>query len=398
MAILADLAQFAVAHKWALLFYGLLMLIIYLLRARFEWHGIVGLYKTKVGLRLMDTWGKRQRGLVQILGLIGIGVGFAGMLFITGYLIYGLFDLIVNPQAAAVVSPVIPGISIPGAPITVPLITGWIALFVVILVHEFAHGVVARAYDIPIKSSGLLIAAIIGGAFVEPDEKKLPKQPPAVQYSMFAAGPFSNVLLGLAFMLAFAFVLVPVVNSLTVPAGVLITDVTADYPAESAGLTPGMIITSINGVAVLDYAAMSKELDKVTSGETVEVGTEGQTVSVITTTNPANPDSDRGYLGIMADSQRLPVMEGAWFSALHWVLVWLRDFFQWVVLLSFGIGIANLLPMGPVDGGQMLRLACRQITGEKKRADWWWGKISLVVFVLLIVLLVVPIGKAVFGF
>ena len=87
-----------------------------------------------------------------------------------------------------------------------------------------------------------------------------------------------------------------------------------------------------------------------------------------------------------------------WYQGLIITLRWLQEFFKWLLILSLGLGLANLLPIGPVDGGQMLRQACYQVTGDSKKGgkgDWWWAKISWVTLAIIIVLLIIPIAKAI---
>jgi len=181
--------SFLYDNRYALLFYGLIILLLIINRKKFEIHAkIIALYKTKIGIRLMDKWAEKYKGFVQIFGYSGIGVGFATMVFVVLMLMLNLYNLVTKPDAVSGVSPVVPGLQIPGSGIFVPLVIGWIALFIIIVVHEFAHGVVARAHDVKVKSSGLLFFGPIMGAFVEPDEKELAKKDPSVQYSIFAAG------------------------------------------------------------------------------------------------------------------------------------------------------------------------------------------------------------------
>jgi membrane-associated protease RseP (regulator of RpoE activity) len=383
-------------YKWVFLFYGAIILLVYLFRDKFEWHGIVGLYKTKVGLKLMESWGKKYQGLVHVLGYIGAGVGFLGMFLIVGFLIHGVWALIFQPDAPAVVSPVIPGVPIPGAAIQVPLITGWLALFIVIVIHEFSHGVVSRAHNVPVKSSGLLVFGFIGGAFVEPDEKKLAKQHESVHYSLFAAGPFSNIVTGILFLLIATFLFPAITDHMTTPTGVSLEKVTESSPAWNASLRPGMLITSVNNAPITDRDGLLEQLDSVKVGEAVIIGTKSGQYVVQTGQNPALPKDKKGYLGVFIKSQRDPKSTGAVFSATLAVTNWLKEFFYWLYVLSLGIGLANLLPLGPVDGGQMLRTASQGIAG-KARGDWWWKKISMVTLLVIIVLLLVPIGKAIIG-
>ena len=404
MAFPTVMPAFFVENSWSFLFYAVIIAIIVLLRHKIEWQVFgIGLYKTKVGLKLMEKMGTKYRGLVQLLGYIGLGVGFVGMGFIVFTLLSGLWNLMFNPAAPAVISPILPGFHIPGTDLKVPLITGWLALFIVVVIHEFSHGVVSRAHNVPVKSSGLLIFGPIGGAFVEPDEKTLAKQPETVKYSLFAAGPFSNIVTGLLFALFSAFVILPLLVFMTMPAGVEITSVVPDYPAANASLGAGMIITGINGAAVVDNAQLSAQLDKVRAGDslliTVEKSDGGVAeYSVLTTQNPNDATSTKGYVGINLLAKRDPKVDAVWYQGLIITLRWLQEFFKWLLILSLGLGLANLLPIGPVDGGQMLRQACYQVTGDSKKGgkgDWWWAKISWVTLAIIIVLLIIPIAKAI---
>ena len=142
-------------YKWVILFYSAIILLIYLNRKRFDMHGIMALYRTKVGLKLMDKWANKHREGLKLLGYIGIGAAYVGLIFITVVLIKSLITLFTVPGAPPAVSPVLPGVKIAGTGLTMPLITGWLVLFVVVLVHEFAHGVVARVHNIKVKNSGL---------------------------------------------------------------------------------------------------------------------------------------------------------------------------------------------------------------------------------------------------
>lgn len=140
--------------KFTLVFYSLVLLAVYLNRKKFDVHGkFVFLYRTKFGINLMDTIANKARGLVKLLGSIGIIAGFAGMAFTFAVVLVLTYKLLLNQPNAAGASPVIPGLPIAGTGIVFPLITGWLVLFVIILVHEFSHGIVASAYKIKIKNS-----------------------------------------------------------------------------------------------------------------------------------------------------------------------------------------------------------------------------------------------------
>ena len=63
---------------------------------------------------------------------------------------------------------------IPGINPYLPIIYGWIAIFIGLVIHELSHGVIARAVDIPVRSSGIMFFLFLPiGAFVEVDDTKL---------------------------------------------------------------------------------------------------------------------------------------------------------------------------------------------------------------------------------
>jgi hypothetical protein len=87
--------------------------------------------------------------------------------------------------------------------ITVPLITGWVALFIVIVVHEFSHGIFMRYSKTKIKSTGIVFLGPIPGAFVEQDDKSFKKKSRFNQMSVLGAGVFANTLTAIIFYLLY---------------------------------------------------------------------------------------------------------------------------------------------------------------------------------------------------
>ncbi len=123
------------------------------------------------------------------------------------------------------------------------------------VVHEFSHGVVARAHDINVKSSGLAFFGPILGAFVEPDDKELKSKPYKSQLSLFAAGPFSNIILWGVFSLIFL--------SLYPSNGIAVAVMKNDtMPAFLTDMPQNVTINAINNVEVLTAKKLGKELDK----------------------------------------------------------------------------------------------------------------------------------------
>lgn len=366
--------EFLFENRFVILFYSIIVLLVYLNRKKFEIQlNIIALYKTKIGLKLMNSVGKKHRELVKIFGLIGIGIGFIVMFYMSYTLVKNLYDLLTIPDAQTAISLVFPGVKIPGSPIFIPLIQGWIVLFLVIAVHEFSHGIVAIAHNIKIKSSGIFFLGPLMGAFVEPDEKQLKKKSDAVKYSVFAAGPLSNIVLALVAVVVLLFVINPIMDNIPEPVGFTIDEVVEGYPAEAAGIKPGIIINKWDGVTIETNKQLVELINELKPSQLIILSTNTQTYSVTTTEHPEEPE--RGYIGIQFSRSK---------TLLSSIFMFFREFIGLIVLLSLGIGVANLLPLGIADGGRMLQIALQKTSGIKKGNNIW-KNISLLCFILLII-------------
>ncbi|MEM4248184.1 MAG: site-2 protease family protein [Candidatus Nanoarchaeia archaeon] len=76
-------------------------------------------------------------------------------------------------------------------------------------------------------------------------------------------------------------------------------------------------------------------------------------------------------------------------------ILYLIQFLNWIFILSLGIGLANLIPLGPLDGGRMLLVALTKFL-KKARAQWLWSKISALCLILLLLNLLYPYLKNLF--
>ncbi|MFC1742174.1 site-2 protease family protein [Nanoarchaeota archaeon] len=380
-------------YRWVILFYSAIILLIFIFRKKFDMQNrFLAMYRTKVGIKLMDRWGDKYSEQIKVLGYVGIGAGYIGLFVIVFFLLKNLVTLLTVPTAVSAVSVVIPGVKIPGSPIQIPLVTGWIALFLVILVHEFSHGVVARAHKLPVKSSGIFFLGPLMGAFVEPEEKKLVKASDTTQYSVYAAGPFSNVLLALVCLFFLTYAFAPGLGAMEDQVGVEIVGVTDGFPAKEAGMAGDMIVTQVNGEPVKNYDEFTAQLNYVRPDDAISLVANGQEFSFNAGTNPSNPKV--GYLGVMASSKAKTELKNnsLWFLVIHKILQWLGELLAITGILSFGIGLANLLPLGPVDGGRMIKVSLEKIKGVAK-GDFWWKKISIATLFLLVINIFWPAVK-----
>ncbi|MCJ7443572.1 MAG: site-2 protease family protein [Methanotrichaceae archaeon] len=156
---------------------------------------------------------------------------------------------------------------IPGLNEYVPFVWGWIALFVTMFVHEFAHGILCRVEGVRVKSMGIvtfLVAPI--AAFVEPDDedlfgtdKKSPIVSKGARIRILSAGVISNFLVAL---LAFALFFGPVIGALEPVDRVIVVDVKKDSPGEIAGFYKGMIVLGSDNMNIVKLEELYSKLQK----------------------------------------------------------------------------------------------------------------------------------------
>ena len=383
--------EFLLKYKFIILFYLLIIIFLILKRKRLEIQAkIIVLYRMKWGLRWMDKYATKFREWIILLGYIGVGAGYIGLIFISYILVKNLYDLITTPSTVSGVSLVLPGVNVPGLGV-LPFWYWIMAIFVIALVHEFSHGIVARAHNIPVKNTGIVFFGPIMGAFVEPDEKKLRKEKEITQYSVYAAGSFSNILLALIAILLLNVLFLPWQQSMVTPEGFTFESyVNESYPFAQAGLAAGTRITGINNMPTPHFQEFAKELSYYKPGDRIRVNTKDKEYSITLAEDPDNPR--KSFLGIQEIRNEEEVKEAYSTGLRYWLyylIDWFTGFLRWLFILSLGIGLFNLLPLPIVDGGRMAQVFLWKVkgmeTGEKR-----YRQIALFFLLLLILNLVYP--------
>ena len=381
-----DVLAFILKYKFILIFYLIVILFVAYNWKRIERQAkIIFLFRTKLGLKWMDKYSQKFREWVILFGYIGMGTGFVGLVVISYVLVSNLYSLITKPEAVSGVSLVLPGVHVPGLGV-LPFWYWILAIFAIAVVHEFSHGIVARAHNIPVKNTGLVFFGPILGAFVEPDEKKLRKEQDIVQYSVLAAGSFSNIVLAVVALLFLNFAFMPLQETMVTPSGFSFDSyVNENLPAAEAGIEPGTIITGINNQKVSNFQEFSDELAFFRPGESIVVNTAEKDYTITLAKNPDN--EKKPFLGVLNIQNEFDVKENYQAGAgkvLYTVLYWLTGFLRWLFLLSIGIGLFNLLPLPIVDGGRMAQVFLHKLKGPEK-GEKLYHKVSL--FFLLVLLL-----------
>jgi membrane-associated protease RseP (regulator of RpoE activity) len=358
---------------FAIVFYGLLILLFYKQKKNVQVQGkIIALYRTKVGLKLMDKIAKSYPRFLKVLGVIGVITGFVGMAFIFYFLLKGTFDLFFVPSAPPAVAPVLPGIKVlPG----LPVLSFWhwiIAIFFVAVVHEFAHGIYARLYNNKVKSSGIALFGPILGAFVEPDEKQLNKKSTTTQLSVFAAGPFSNILFGLLFLLLFNTISGPVYAAIFMGDGIVVNELVEDYPAADLDVELPFTIKGINNQETLNITTFLDKTKDIRPGDTVTLNTDKGDLTLTTTENPDN--KSKAFMGIAGLEIKKVVKQDIttrFGTFLPSAFTWIHMLIFWLIIVNIGVGLFNLLPLGPIDGGRMFLTASLVFFKEEKAKHIW---------------------------
>jgi membrane-associated protease RseP (regulator of RpoE activity) len=390
-------------------------------------------FEFKYGLVIVRT--KRFLGIMERLGRLKLTKPIAWLLvylmpIIAGLAIYiFLSQLLVlfsprGQQVSTVIRSIGPlaNLGIPGINPYLPIVYGWIALIVAIVLHEAAHGVVARSLGLSVKSSGLLFFLFIPvGAFVEVDDNQLVNAKFRDSSRVLGAGAGINFLLAAFCLLILIFGVVP---SMAPKAnGIAVVSVVVDSPANKAGLLPGDFIVAINGTHVNAHENISAS-PWYRPGVilNVTVYREGVIMNKILKLgeNPANKSlgfvgiEDRGYSDLIAIAKAysssffsfpalyfciptLPQCQNVvpfgsplyvfYSSPIGPVTIPLANLLYWVFFINFNLAIINSLPIYFFDGGQAFRLLVKAI-GKGRLSEPSLDRITaatsaLVLFMLL---------------
>ncbi len=350
-----------------------LLLVIYLDRQNIKIeHKIIVIRRFKRGINLLDKLAK-PKTFWKVYSTLAIPTCLLFSFLVTYMLVNYTFLLLRKPELPPGVVPVIPGTKIPGTNVYIPVLYGILAIAITALVHELAHGIIARCEGIEVKSMGYFIAFIIPGAFVEPDESCLERAKRLSKLRVYSAGSFTNIIVGLLVAAAAAFL---IVNYLTPKfPNIYIINVTNSSPAEKAGLEAGMAITYINNQKIMCLEDIFKILRNKKPGDVLIVeNSRGEKFKLIL---GKNPKTNSTYMGVYL-KENSPCLKNWKFTFLGlnlitgnslaflkiindknynanpfiWPILYLL---LWTSFFNLAIGLVNLLPFLPADGGLIIK-------------------------------------------
>ena len=372
------------------------------------WYGITML-RTKRFQRLMDKLGARRitKPVAWVLlFLMPVGCAFGLYLFLSD------LRILLSPTGAVVASYIrtlspLGNLGLPGINPYLPIVDGWIALLVGVIVHEGAHGVVARSLGLRVKSSGMILLLFIPiGFFVDVDEDALRKAKARDFQRVLGAGAGINLVVGLvclALLLSLVSTMTPAVS------GIAVTSVYQQSPAATHGIKPGDYITYVDGQPVSDPQTINSsswykpgQLINITlwrQGEVIQL--QDVRLSNITLTNTkTNQTYERAFLGVndasasyvqsLASSYAssffknpfiymciptLPrcqdtvpfsdALSPFYTSSVGNLLPPLANLLYWLFFLNFNLALFNSLPIYPLDGGQAFLVGVKTLGGRR---------------------------------
>lgn len=379
------------------------------------------LWRTQRGLRWMRALSKPARAW-RAGAAVGVAATALLGLAVVAFLAYRAWMTLTGQGAlAGVHGDLRMLVGLPGINPIIPLGYGLFALVFALVVHEAAHGIVAYAHGLRLRSSGVLIFGVPLGAFVEPEEDDVNRATMGARLRVLAAGPAANLALATATALLLTTVMMPAVGVANDGEGVAIATVAPSSPAAGAGLREADVLLQIDEISLRSTNDYIRAMLNTTAGQDVRLTIlrDGEVQRIdVTLANryerlaqaPPTGGAGAGFLGASAlDLQyveglrrilddplrdgaaslqlnRMPFPPGSMLLHLEYPLLvfatgvdilappyrgvldvsgplevlppsvffGIASLLYWTFWLNLMLATFNALPIGPLDGGQML--------------------------------------------
>jgi len=337
-------------------------------------------YKNKgVNDTLIKVLGRTKRS-VKVFADLSVIAGFIMMGFAFYFLLNNVSNYFVAQSNFSELTVLIPGVTLTSPEAITYFL---LSIPIVLVMHEGAHGIVAALEKIKIKTGGFAIFIAMFAGFVEPDEEEFEKAKKISKLRVIGAGATSNVLfaivLGIIMLTNPVFGMIvesiplfgePILNTFyELSSGVLILSTMENSGAEQAGLLGNDIITSINDIPIRGPA----DFPILDPGDTATVSIlrDGQEMEFGVEIMSSPDDPERGLIGIMRDNSipYKPVMNFIDWSNVDFNI---SMFLLWLWMISFFIGIINMLPLPILDGGKFIHsIIDKRISDKSVNVVMW---------------------------
>jgi len=374
-------------------FIAVLSILMYRDRENVQRQSILFYRRTKNGIELIDKIAKSAPRFWNVYAWTGVLMAVLTIPFVLWNVLLSFQQMFETGGSTGGPSLIAPGLTsettLQSGVSFVPAEYWIIGIGVLMVVHEMSHGIIARVEDMEINSVGWIVLGIIPGAFVEPKgEDMLPTKEDSEegeeadeeesedekddsdeessqggpwhqgswtsQLKVLAAGSFANYVTALTFTAVAMLMFVNVAQ----PVGVSYA-AQENLSAREAGLNNGTIY-SLEGERVRYTSQLDVISEDFQPNQTVRVNTSEGAFNV--TLGEKNGSAYMGVLlrrnegflatfqDMISDNREIKPQYKEFEGAVSWTLSML----QVVALLNFLIGMFNLLPVKPLDGGQMV--------------------------------------------
>jgi len=331
----------------------------------------------------------------------------SGVMGLSGFtlssLVFSAYDIIIKLFAGSVSSAcpgvglVIPGVKMPKVDLLIPWY-GWIILIFSAIIHEFSHGAMLRTLKAKVKSMGFILAGFFPlGAFVEPDDKELDKKKNRSVIRMLSAGPTSNVIIAIVFILIYLLITPGIANysqSIAVQRESNLYIYSVDQNISVCGTvfdSPAYGVVDVNSqIYSVNDKLIKNRYDLVSA---TKLDYDNKFVFRNKDTNVFSEvylkPNEMGRLGftynVSYDPSFVIPQKYYWYKTILSIVLW-------TAVLNFLIATVNFLPTFPFDGGLMSKIIFegylpKKKQNEKKRMK----KIARFFGILIVVLLLLNI-------
>jgi len=364
-----------------LLFFLLVGILVYRDRKRIQYdHGII-IKKWTKGREAIDGFVNKHWKLIMWVGNFAAVSGTVISIVGFGLLLKMTLSF---EQMFGIILPSVSTVKYPEPVVSVPFWYWLIGVFVIMTSHEFMHAVFSRLESVSIKSFGVILFFVLPiGAFVDPSQKQINKLRMISKLRIYAAGSFGNLVMAVAVFLI-SMLTVSIFSSMIAEAGIAFKQTIAGTPAETAGLSG--VIYQMNDTRISNETDFESFMNRTAVGDVVIMKTSTGLYEIKTVARP--DDVTRPFVGVQNITRVYEYRLGGYVPDYMFeaVSVWVKLLF-WIFVLSIGVGIANLLPMKPFDGGYMFEEFFVKLFGKKR------GKLAIkIMTIITIALLLSNIG------
>ncbi|MEM2906227.1 MAG: site-2 protease family protein [Candidatus Bathyarchaeia archaeon] len=349
-----------------------------------EMNPLVLMFRTSRFNDWLDRAAKSYPKFWRAFSNVAIPVAGLHMVLAVYLLASNLWYFVQEPGGGGAVIPFVPGITV-----DLELVLYWlIPLGIVLVCHELAHGVIARREGITVKSSGLLFAFILWGAFVEPDEEELKRAPARSKLRVLAGGVQANIVVSLITLLLLVGVFqgaeaaIPYTASVyfgrglrplppTGGEGIVIYGVNATGPASEAGLQRWDIIYAVNDTPIGSVPELEAFLKDVEPGDVLLLRTSRGDLSVQAARGQAYRIGASFFVQPYFPIRFWPYPDAEFSFTLFTVIAGTQA-------LNLAVAIFNMLPLYPLDGGVFLATLTGQLLKSPKKERYLRIAVNLI--------------------